>query len=123
VSIMRRKMIPVEAPDDAIDIVGTGGDGAGTLNISTGASIVVAAAGVPVAKHGKPALASKPGSAEALHHLGISLERSPERLDGRLRRRGGGGRAGRQARQSGPVVQIGIGRGAQQARDQSGAFA
>jgi len=80
VSILRRKMIPVDAPVDAIDIVGTGGDGAGTLNISTGASFVVAAAGVPVAKHGNRALSSKSGSAEALQKLGIELDLSPERI-------------------------------------------
>ena len=88
VSIMRNKMLPVEAPADAIDIVGTGGDGAGTLNISTGASIVVAAAGVPVAKHGNRALSSKSGSAEALQKLGISLELTPEQISTCIREAG-----------------------------------
>mgnify|MGYP003143314313 FL=1 len=88
VSIMRNKMVPVEAPADAIDIVGTGGDGAGTLNISTGASIVVAAAGVPVAKHGNRALSSKSGSAEALQKLGISLELTPEQISACIREAG-----------------------------------
>tara|TARA_R110002051_G_scaffold320833_2_gene407009 strand:- start:2254 stop:3273 length:1020 start_codon:yes stop_codon:yes gene_type:complete len=88
VSIMRNKMVPVEAPADAIDIVGTGGDGAGTLNISTGASIVVAAAGVPVAKHGNRALSSKSGSAEALQKLGISLELTPEQISTCIREAG-----------------------------------
>ncbi len=52
VSIMRQKMVPVDAPEDAIDIVGTGGDGTNTYNISTLAALIVAGAGVPVAKHG-----------------------------------------------------------------------
>ena len=78
VSILREKMVPVAAPDNAMDIVGTGGDGAGTLNISTGAAIVVAATGVPVAKHGNRALSSKSGSAEALQALGVKLDIGPD---------------------------------------------
>lgn len=77
VSIMRDKMIGVDAPENAIDIVGTGGDGAGTYNISTASSIVVAAGGVPVAKHGNKALSSKSGSAEALQALGVKLDLDP----------------------------------------------
>ncbi|MDV3250890.1 anthranilate phosphoribosyltransferase [Devosia sp. BK] len=80
VSIMREKMVPVDAPEEAIDIVGTGGDGIGTLNISTAASFVVAAAGVPVAKHGNRALSSKSGSSQALEALGVKLDLTPAQI-------------------------------------------
>lgn len=88
VSIMREKMVPVDAPEDAIDIVGTGGDGIGTLNISTAASFVVAAAGVPVAKHGNRALSSKSGSSQALEALGINLDLTPAQIGDCVRQSG-----------------------------------
>lgn len=71
--VMRAKCNPVTAPAGAIDIVGTGGDGKGTLNISTTAAFVVAGAGVIVAKHGNRNLSSKSGAADALTHLGINV--------------------------------------------------
>jgi anthranilate phosphoribosyltransferase len=80
VSILREQMVPVSAPDGAIDIVGTGGDGLGSLNISTATALVVAAAGVPVAKHGNKALSSKSGSSQALEALGVRLDLTPEQI-------------------------------------------
>jgi anthranilate phosphoribosyltransferase len=71
---MRAKCSYVAAPDGAMDIVGTGGDATGTYNISTGAAIVTAACGVPIAKHGNRALSSKSGAADALTSLGINLD-------------------------------------------------
>lgn len=80
VRAMRAKMLPVDAPYDAIDIVGTGGDAKGSLNVSTATAIVVAGTGVKVAKHGNRALSSKSGAADVLVSLGVNLELSPGQI-------------------------------------------
>lgn len=76
--VMRQKCVPVHAPDGAMDIVGTGGDGKGTLNISTASAFVVAGAGVVVAKHGNRNLSSKSGAADALTEMGLNVMVGPE---------------------------------------------
>ena len=77
-SVMRAKCNPVTAPEGAMDIVGTGGDGKGTLNISTATAFVVAGAGVVVAKHGNRNLSSKSGAADALTEMGLNVMVGPE---------------------------------------------
>ncbi|WP_126977196.1 anthranilate phosphoribosyltransferase [Frigidibacter oleivorans] len=80
-AVMRSKCLPVRAPEGAMDIVGTGGDGKGTLNISTATAFVVAGAGVPVAKHGNRNLSSKSGAADALTAMGINVMVGPEAVE------------------------------------------
>jgi anthranilate phosphoribosyltransferase len=77
-AVMRAKCKSVKAPAGAIDIVGTGGDGKGTLNISTATAFVVAGAGVPVAKHGNRNLSSKSGAADALGQMGVNVMVGPD---------------------------------------------
>lgn len=85
---MRAHAVPVEAPPDAIDLCGTGGDHAGSFNISTAASFVAAGAGVPVAKHGNRAVSSNAGSADVLAALGVDTSLGKEGVEACLREAG-----------------------------------
>jgi anthranilate phosphoribosyltransferase len=88
VETMREKMLRVEAPADAIDIVGTGGDASGSYNISTCAAFIAAGAGLKVAKHGNRALSSKSGAADVLAALGVRIDLKPEDISRCIREAG-----------------------------------
>jgi len=88
VEAMRAKMLRVKAPADAVDIVGTGGDGSGSYNVSTLASIITAACGVPVAKHGNRAASSRSGAADTLTALGVRVGLPPEGVEHCIREAG-----------------------------------
>ena len=85
---MRERVVRVDAPAGAIDVVGTGGDGSGSFNISTASALVVAATGVPVAKHGNRAITSKAGSADVLDALGVRIDHDADSAAASLRETG-----------------------------------
>jgi anthranilate phosphoribosyltransferase len=86
---MRRRARPLELNHGRVlDTAGTGGDGAGTFNISTGAAIIAAAAGIPVAKHGNRAISGRVGAADVLEYLGVKIDLDPEGLRRCLKRAG-----------------------------------
>jgi len=87
IQTMRKHMVRINAPS-ALDIVGTGGDGSGTFNISTAASFVVAGMGVPVAKHGNRAASSKCGSADVLEAMGVNINLTPNQAENVLKKVG-----------------------------------
>src|SRR5580692_1902319 len=88
VTAMRSKMLRVTAPPDAIDVVGTGGDASGSFNFSTCAALIVAGAGVPVAKHGNRALSSRSGAADVLAALGVNIDLNSEQIGHCIREAG-----------------------------------
>lgn len=86
--VMREKALHINANEDVLDIVGTGGDGTGTFNISTTSAFVISAAGIKVAKHGNRSMSSKSGSADCLENLGVNLTISPEKSTEVLKKTG-----------------------------------
>jgi anthranilate phosphoribosyltransferase len=90
VATMREKMLRVEAPANAVDIVGTGGDGSHSVNISTASAFVIAGAGVPVAKHGNRGLSSQTGAADVLTALGVKIDLTPAEIGNCVREAGVG---------------------------------
>ncbi|MEM6461617.1 MAG: anthranilate phosphoribosyltransferase [Pseudomonadota bacterium] len=90
VATMRAKMLRVNAPDHAVDIVGTGGDASGSYNVSTCAALVAAGAGLTIAKHGNRALTSKSGAADTLRALNVSFDLSPRSIEACIQEAGVG---------------------------------